>query len=165
MSVEATYDLKLKVVESLDLSSDLASTPDVTFQTDTNVSGQLTATSTIPATKVWGDTRSLTAGTDTIDLTALTGPLGSTVDFTGLKVQLVKIVGAAANTAVLVVQQGDTNPYLIFNTTGRAIDVGIDGAYMQKWKDSLADVSSTVKTIKVTSSDTDASYEILLVAG
>ena len=61
MSVSAEYNLKCKVTDTPALSLDLASDPSFDHEISSS-SGTLTASSTVPATTVWSDSRTLTAG-------------------------------------------------------------------------------------------------------
>ena len=165
MAIEATYDFKLKVVETLGLSQDLADDPELIHQLDTLIRGKLDANSAVPGTKVWSDTRSLSGGDETLDLTALTRGSAPTVDFTGLKVQMFIFAPASTNTGQIIVGQGAANPYFLFVTTGKAADVSEGGALMVFHNERLADVSATVKNIRIQSADLDATYSVILVAG
>lgn len=167
MGIEATYDFRLKVVETLALSQDLATDPELIHELATLIRGKLDANSSTPATKVWSDTRSLTAGADSLDLTALTRGSAPTVDMTGLKLQLWLFAAAAGNTLPATITQGSSNPYLLLGGTvgGQTADAHPGGAIFYFGKDQLENVSATVKNIRVTSSDTDATYSIILVAG
>ncbi len=164
MSVEVTYNPTLKVVETLTLSIDKADDPTQTIEITGN-GATLNATSTVPATKVWSDQRSLTAGTDSIDLTNLTNGNLPAVDMTGLKVQVVKIVSASANTDTITVVDGATNGYNLFGDASGQVTLMVGGHVLWFGNENLADVSSSVKTIDFSSSDTDATYDIIIVAG
>lgn len=164
MSVTAKYEAILVVSDLMALALDKA--PDVaTDHKLSEVKGVLTATTTPPATKVFSDQRQLAAGTNTIDLETLLGALGSALTFTGLKVQLVMIVAAAANTDRILVEPAAVNPYNLFGAATAEVSLGPGEAVMFVAKDSLSDVGATASDITVTSPDTDAIYEILLVAG
>ena len=164
MATTAKYILLLDVEESLSMGLDLATNPDIKH-TIPGGFGNLTATTTVPATKVISDTRSLTAGADTIDLTSMGGPYNTTVTFAGLKVQLLKIKSDATNGAVLVVEKGATNGYELFGDTSGQIAVPPGGEALFFFNDGLADVSGGAKTIDFSSIDTNATYSIILVAG
>lgn len=163
MTIEAKYDLKLSVEEVLALGVDLAGDPTATHQI-TGTSGTLTGSTTVPATTVWGDKRQLAAGTDTIDLTALVEGNLPNKDLTGLKLQLIKLKATSTNTAVLTVKPAATNGYE-FGATNDEITLHPGGAVLLFVPDLAPDVAAGAKDITVTSSDADAEYEILIVAG
>lgn len=164
MSVSAKYNLKLHVDEVLALGLDNVANPTAVHET-TDESGTLNAGSTPPATKAWSDERQLAGGTDTFDLTALANGNLANVDFTGLKVQLVKIVADPTNTDDIVVADGASNGYHLFGDASGQITLGPGGAALLFFQDSLPDVSGTAKNVTVTSADADAIYDIILVAG
>lgn len=165
MAVTVSYNLFLRVTETLALAQDLAANPDQLL-TLGDIKGTLTSSTSVPATKAWSDTRGLTAGTDSIDLTALTrGSDLSDVDFTGLKVQLLIIQTAAANTADVVFKDGASNAYLLFGDASGQITLPAGTSAMFYLADKLADVSASVKQVDISSSDADAIYSMILVAG
>lgn len=163
-SVTAKYDLKLNVYETLGLSQDLASDPAFTHAI-TGLSGVIDSTTAVPATKVWSDTRTLSGGTETLDLTALARSPAATVDMTGLKVQLVLIKADAANTQVLTVAGAAATPYELFGDASGQASIPAGGAVLVYGKDGLADVSATVKSVTVSSAMAAAIYSIIIVAG
>lgn len=164
MSVEASYNLYLRIVETLALGEDLAANPSQVV-TPGDIKGTLTASTTVPATEGWPDTRSLAAGADSIDLTALARGTLPTIDLTGLKVQLVIIRAAAANTAGILFKQGASNPYLLFGAASDQHTLLPGTAYYMYWADKLADVAAGAKEVDMTSTDLDAIYSMILVAG
>jgi len=119
----------------------------------------------VPATKAWSDQRSLSSGTDSLDLTALVHTNLNNVDFTGLKVQLLKLKAAAANTAAIVFADASSNGYSLFGDASGQITLPAKAQALFYFGDTLADVSSTVKALTITSTDLDATYDILIVAG
>jgi hypothetical protein len=74
-------------------------------------------------------------------------------------------ISGAANTANLVVADNATNGYLIFGSSTGELSLPPGASIVLFFKNGLADVSATVKQIAVTSTDTDAKYQIILVAG
>ncbi|KKK95666.1 hypothetical protein LCGC14_2670530, partial [marine sediment metagenome] len=98
MAVEVTYAANCTVVEELTGNTDSLSAADKEVtHSQFNTSDTLNAGSTPPATKVAAFVQALTAGTATIDLTALIGTNGATVDGSGLKVQVLKMKNLGAN--------------------------------------------------------------------
>lgn len=163
MSVTANYDLKLDIFDTPAAGQDHAA--DQTFQHRILSSGTLDADSSAPATKAFADQRTLSGGADAIDLAALTGPLSSTVDFTELKVQLVKIKAAAANTAAIVVKPAAANGYHLFGDADGQVTLAAGCEVLMRRNDDLPDVGPTAKDLAITSSDADAVWDIELVAG
>lgn len=148
-NVSATYDLKLSVAETVAVGLDHAADPTTPHEL-TEHRATLNGTTTPAVTKVFSGTVTLTAGQASLDLTSLTGPSSTTVDFTGLKVQLVKLACPTTNTAGITVDAKDgTTGYNLFgannanvisqslnpqirlaSTNGAAIDlVNVETAY------------------------------------
>jgi len=164
MAVSAKYHLELTATETLALSLDNAANPDIVHKIDSSF-GTIDADSTVPATKVFSDQITLSSGTSTLDLTGLSIATLDNVDMTGLKVQLFKVKAASTNSAVLTVADGATNGYSIFGDTSGQVSLDAGTEILVYVPDKLADVSSTVKTIDFTSSDVDAIYDVIIVAG
>lgn len=163
MGITAHYSLTLTVKEDAGLSMDEVTDPTITHKIS-DPSGTLRATSQVPATKVWSDSRTLTAGADALDLTNLARGNLVAATFSGLKVQAVKIKAAAANTGDLVFQAAGANGYSLFGSGGVCV-VPPGGQVLHYTPDNLGDVGSGAKAVAVTSADADAVYEIILVAG
>ena len=166
-TVTARFNMWLQVFETGALGEDLVTErPDEHRITNALMQGVLAAGTTVPATKVWSDRRTLSGGNDTLDLTALVRANLTTHDFTGLKLQAFAIFAAVANTAAIIITPNTaTNGYNLFGNTAGRVDLLGGQAVMQSGNDKLADVSSSVKEILVGSTDLDAIYEIVLVAG
>jgi hypothetical protein len=108
VSVEATINLTATVVEVLEGNTDSASAANRTITHSLfNVAKSLNASSTPAATKTANFVKSLSAGAGSIDLTALTGANGATVDGTGLKVRAVRVTNLGAN--ALTITDGASN--------------------------------------------------------
>jgi hypothetical protein len=141
---------------------------DVPFDHDIGTTnGTLNASSTVPATKTASDTAALAAGSGSIDLTSLTGPLASSVTFSGLKVQLVYISCPATNTGGVTFDVGAANGYNLFgtdNASDESVEVMPGGAVLMYHPNNAEDVDGTHKTIDVTGTGTD-NYNYVLVAG
>ena len=162
MSVRATLNQYLTVLETLEASVAAAGTPTVTHAAF-NRNVNLNATSTPPATKVVAISGNLTAGAATIDLTALTGTNGASVTFSGLRVQAMYFQNRSSSNA-MTVKDGASNGYLIFGDSSGQITVGPGGSNLHYTADYPSDVSGSVKNIDLTGTGTDA-YYMLLVAG
>jgi hypothetical protein len=158
--------MRLVVAHTTPLSMDDADDPTVSRGFD-DISGTLNASSTVPATKTYVDTISLTAGAATIDLTSLTGEGGRSVTFNGLKVQKVQISCPASNTAGITFDVGASNGYNLFgadNASDESVEVMPGGAEQRYTPNNGEDVDSTHKQIDVTGTGTE-SFNIALVAG
>lgn len=162
MSIEVDYDIKCNVAETPTLS--LSGGSDPSIDRSTVSSGKWTASTSVPATKHVLITGTLIAGAATIDLTNMTdGAL--TKDFTGLKVQIFKFTNPDTNSSTITVTDGATNGYSIFGDASGQVTFPLGMTLGFTAPDVLADVSSTVKTIDLSSSDVDASYTVQIVAG
>lgn len=164
MSVRCKYNLYLLAEETISLSEDLIANPTVTHQIASS-HGTYSASSTVPVSQAWSDTRTLTAGADALDLTALVQAARTNINFNTLKVQAVKIKASANNSAVVVFAPSGTNGYNLFGNADGTIALPPGAEALMLFKEGLADVSATVKAVAITSADTDASYSIVLVAG
>jgi hypothetical protein len=162
MTMTATYALQLTVVETLDTQVEGASNPDITHNAF-NINGILTDQTASPVTHVLVDEATLSGTTQDYDLTAYTGTGGGTKDATGLKVQG-WIIKNLDDTNIITFQQGATNPYPICGATSDIITIQPGGARMLMEFDKLPEVSSTVKTIRVTGTDTKQ-FQIIVVMG
>lgn len=167
-AITARYDLLLEVDETLALSQDL-SAAETTFQhkTTETTRGTRTTSSPVPVTKTFSDKLNLVAGALTLDLTALTGPSGTTVDFTGLKVQNLKLACPAANTAGITVDRGAANPYNLFgedNGSAEQVEILPGCSLEMAWNDNAEDVDATHSDVQFAGTGTEA-IEIILVAG
>jgi hypothetical protein len=161
MSVAATYSLKLEVRETLTVGVDAASLP-VVLHDQLNVSGTLNATSAVPATKHIQDAAvPLAAGVYTIDLTALPGTGGATVDGTGLKVQLIRIHNKGA--AAMTFADGVTNGYELLGAAW-TITLPPGGAMQFYLPDTAPDIGASAKTIDVTGTGTQT-FDLSIVMG
>lgn len=162
-TVKAIYDLKLDIRQTTDLSLDGVTNPEVARETAS--AATLDANSAVPVTTSWWDDADLVAGTLTLDLTALTRANLPNVDMTGLKVQILKFKADSANTAGIVVADHGTTGYLIFGDASGQVTVLPGSEILMVFNDQLADVSGSVKQLLVTSTDTEATYSIEIVAG
>lgn len=164
MSVSLKYNFRVDLDETPDLALDLVTNPTIEHRIAA-ASGTLDATSTVPLTKGWSDQRQLSTGTDTIDLAALVRANMPNVDMSGLKIQMVKIVAATANTAGIVFADGSSNGYNIFGDGSGQVTVLAGMQLVWFGNDKLDDVGGSDKVIDVTSSDADAIYEIIIAGG
>jgi len=162
MSVEAKYNLLLKVYESISL--DYADNPEWRHLI-TGLDGTLNASSTVPATMVWSDERTLAGASETLDFTALARSPLANVDATGLKLQLMLLKAAEGNNvAGLLFDVGATNGYNLLGNANGQVLLHPGAAILQFEPDKLPDVSGTEKTIDISGTAADE-YGILLVFG
>lgn len=166
-AVKAEFAFTLEVRETVALSADHVVDPTVRHSLGAD-NGTLNATSTPAATKTSSDTIALAAGAGTLDLTAATGLKGGTVDFTGLKVQIVKLKTPPGNSASIVVERKDAaTGYNLFgddNNSDESVEVPPDTLMQFKYNDTLEDVGASNKDLRFTGTGTDQ-IEIQLVAG
>jgi len=109
MATKATITMDLTIQEAV---SSIPAAPNTTItHNGFNTTASLGAASTPPVTKVAAFEKTLVAGVGTIDLTALPGTNGTTVDGTGLKVQALKVKSPSTNANILVVGKGASNGY------------------------------------------------------
>lgn len=164
MSISATYHCKCDVTETQSQGIDVAANPDVLYQFGAQTT--LTASSSAPVTKVYGEECTLTGATYTIDLDVLDAPHSTTQSFNGLKVQLIHILANAANNAGgLEFKEAAAEGYFLFGTTGDKQTLFPGSEYQAKHTDTLPAVSSNVADkITVTGTAGDK-FKIILVAG
>lgn len=166
-AISAKYECKLNVDETLALGLDHVDDPETTHSLG-NDNGTLTATTTPPATKTFSDRVTLSGGSGALDLTSLTGPMSTTIDFTGLKVQLVKLKCPDTNTGPVTVEKKDAlTGYNLFgadNTTDEKISIVPGGVCELYYDDELEDVDATHKDITLTGTGTEP-IDVQLVAG
>lgn len=155
MSVELKYNLAMTVVETLETNIPAVASGDTLTHSAFNVSGTLTSSSTPPVTKHAASQTALVAGTKTLDLTALIGTNGATVDGTGLKVQGFLATNPSTNANSITIEPGATNPYNLF---GSAFKIILQPGETFAWKgnDVAPDVTSLQKNIKLTGTGTQA---------
>lgn len=163
MSVSASWAATCTVVETL--PNNTSSAPDATRKvthTEFNEGSTLTATTTPPATTVAEFIATLTAGALTIDLTALTGTNGVTVNGTGLKVQVVRIKNLGANIMTFKVGAANGHTGVFAATNGQPVQPG--AVFMLYTNDTNDDVDGTHKTWDVTGTGSQTA-EITIVLG
>jgi hypothetical protein len=170
MTVTAHFDYRLDVDETFDTGLDLPADPTFVHKvTSPNAvdRGTLTASTDVPATKTYSDTLVLAGGTQTIDLVALAGPGSTTVDCTGLKVQLFKLTSRKSNTNPVLIQKGGSNPYNVLGedvSSGETLEVMPGGCVALYCHDGLEDVSAAKRNITITG-DVNAIVDVQVVAG
>jgi len=175
-AVSATVTATLKGTHTLPLSLDCVSDSlNATVElnggasggSDYDITATLNASSAAPVTKIYSDEITLTAGAATIDLTSLTGFAGTSATWAGLKVQAILISTNKNNTDAVTFAEGGTNGYAALGS-GWTITLGASGksaTALFYLNEGAPDVGASDKTIDVTSSDTDAKFRIVMVAG
>ena len=108
MTVQASYQAELTVSETL--SDADAQIPIITHQAF-NTSYNLNGTSTPPASEYGSLSTPMTSGALSIDLTALTGANGASVNGTGLAVRAFRLLNPETNAAALTFQAAGSNGY------------------------------------------------------
>lgn len=163
MSVSVTYAATCTVRETLATNTGSASDSSRVITHDAyNETATLSATSTPPATTCAHFLLTLSAGAATIDLRALTGTNGASVDLNGLKVQVVRVKNLGANS--MVFKSGGTNGHTgVFTATNGQI-VQPSGHVMVFANDAGDDVDATHKTWDVTGTGSQTA-EVTIVAG
>lgn len=165
-AVEALYDFKLTVNETVAFALDHVTDPTVERKIDPGT-GTLKAGTTPAATKTYDETITLAGGVGAIDLTSLTGPLATTTTFSGLKVQLVKLSCPSGNSAGITLDRAAATPYNLFgadNASAEQVEILPGGAAMFYHDDEAEDVDATHKDVQLAGTGTDQ-IRVQLVAG
>lgn len=155
MSVSVAYGLTATIEETLPTNTDSAADASrKVTHSSFNESGTLTAASSPPATVQASFVKAMSGGAATIDLTALTGTNGATVDGTGLRVQVIRVKNLGAN--VLNVAIGASNGW---DGMGSAfsVDLAQNGVFEAFLNDAGSNISSTIKTIDLAGTTTQTS--------
>lgn len=166
-SVSAQYEFTCEVAETVASGLDNVADRAITHSLGADA-GTLGASSTPAATQTFSDTIALTAGAAALDLQSLAGPSSTTINFTGLKVQLIKIKTPATNADSIIVEHKDgATGYNLFgddNASDESIEVPPDSVMQFKYNDKLEDVDGTHKDVKFTGTGTDG-MQLQLTAG
>lgn len=144
-AVTVTYEAKATVVETLPSNS--GSAPDSTRKvthTNYNESATLDASSTPPATLVAEFLATLSSGALTIDLRALTGTNGASVDGNGLKVQILRVKNLGAN--ILTITPGASNGIDLLGASS-SIAIPAGGHFQMYFNDASPDIAAGDKTL------------------
>lgn len=166
MTVSAKINLAITAAESLTSPSDLVGDSGAISLAHAMSDKQtINATSTVPATKAYSDTLTLTAGAVSLDLAALTDAINADLNLTGLKVQALGIKCPTTNTAPVAVAAHATNGYALLAASDGKVEVQIGGSLFMTFNDDAPDVGASAKVLEFTSSDTDATVQVLIVAG
>ena len=165
-SVSLEYKMLCQVTETMALG--LAHAGDVpTVHSLGSPGSTLVATSTPPATKVFSGTVTLSGGAGALDLTSLAGPQGTTVDFSGLKVQFVQLITPNNTVSIIVEHKDGATGYNLFgddNASDESVEVPPNSEQQFKYTDTLEEVDGTHKDVKFTGTGTET-IGVILVAG
>lgn len=131
-----------------------------------DASGTLTASTSVPATKTVSITKALSAGSATLDLTAIVDDDLGTIDLSGLKVQLLTIKNPSSNANKITITKGASNGYGL-DSAGTSWTVVLDpgqqvGPFILA--DAAPDVGGSTKTWDLSGTGSQ-SLKIQLVAG
>ncbi len=162
-AVEATARFKLAIRETQALGQAGATDPIINYEVGDVVDNVFVAGSAVKVSKHYYNKAIAVDGSDLDDLTALAGPSGTTVDFSGLAIQFIKIFNPAAN-ALLTITEAVSNGYELLGGTGDIITVHPGGTYLIGQANGLADVDETHKALLVAGTGSET-FEIELVAG
>lgn len=154
MSVDVNYSSKITTTEVLATNMTEANDATVRFN-GMDTTATLNASSTPAVTKAAFFAQALTGGAATVDLTALTGANGATVDGSGLRVQLLKAQNPSTNTGAITIAIGASNGYDGF---GAAFSVAVDpGAeILIRTDDAGSDIGATKKNLDLSGTGTEA---------
>ena len=169
-SVSAIFNLLLRVDETLGLSEPHAADPTLTHEVSSSVAtlnGVIDADTSPAVTKVFSGFVTVAGGVTTLDLTSLTGPEG-TIDFTGLKPQLVLIVAFVGNVGPIAIKTKDSSTgYNLFgtdNTGSEEYSLLVGQSALFRLNDKTEDVDSTHKDITFTGDNGNTAH-VIIVAG
>lgn len=163
MSVTINYTSKLNVTEVLEANV-LAATDKTVQYGGYDAVVQATGASSPPATKSAVFEKALAAGVGTIDLTALVGTNGVTVDGSGLRVQFAKFRNKSTSTSAILIKFGAANPYTGFGATFQ-LSLAAGAEVLLRTLDAGADVAAGCKNLDLSSDDVDAILECVIVLG
>lgn len=162
MSVEVAWAETVTVVETLpNNTGSAADASRKVTHTNYNLSGSINAGSTPPATLNAQFLLTLSGGAGTIDLRALTGTNGASVDGNGLKVQLFRFKNTGANSMTLT--PGASNGIDLFGASS-SITVPPGASFLFNFNDASPDISGSDKTIDVAGTGSQAA-QVTVVMG
>jgi len=164
MSVKLTYTTALTVAEVLAANTVSAAEAQRTVTHSLlNKSAVFTGTSDVPVSKVAAFEKALVAGAGSIDLTALVGTNGAAVDGTGLKVQAIKVIADADNSAAITLADGASNGYELLGASW-TIKLKAGQEIVIFGNEETPDIGGTAKVIDLTGTGTDK-LQIIIVMG
>jgi hypothetical protein len=163
MSISVDYNSSLTTVEALGTSANHQTGNLTASGLNSSLAYQAT-TSTPPCTSRGGTDIAMTGGAVTLDLTALVGSGGVTVDGSGKRVQYIKVLNPATNHTIAIAT-GASNGYDGFGVAFK--ETLYPGGEFLKKLSALGThgtvISGSNKTLDITGTGTEAlSYEIVL---
>ncbi len=161
-TVAASPMFSLGVTETID--GDALTNQLISFGDHEVRPGNLSSTSSPPVSKNSQQEYALVAGTKTIDLQALATLLSSTADWTGLKLQGIRITIPAGGTALSVTGEG-SNGYSLGGAVPIAAPSALYASVLIIWNpEAFADVASGDRYLVFTGTGTQTFY-LDLIAG
>lgn len=161
MSVTVSAKMHNTIAETLTGAPGASSTKKVVTHDSRNKTSVLNADSTPPATKCAVQSKALSAGTATIDLTAVAGTEGN-VDFSGLKLQVIKLRNPSTNANKITVTKGASNGYGLTGGDSWTIPLAPGDEVMLMGNETWPDVAGGAKTIDLTGTAAQAlDYEFV----
>lgn len=158
MAVSVAYAFNMTVTETLEAGVPGAENPRI-VHSGYNESGTINSASTPPATKHAQFLQALTAGAATINLAALIGTNGATVDGTGLRLQMIRVKNLGANS--MTFSEGASNGIAAGCLPFTVPAGGIVQFYLN---DASPDIASGDRTIDIAGTTTQTA-EISIVMG
>lgn len=165
-TITANLIMALTVSQVLDSTNTPASSSVIQHNAwNKDISISATASSSVPeaVTKCAAFTKALSSGSATIDLTALTGTNGATVDFSTLKVQAAYFENPSTNANNITVTFGASNGYLLAGTAWKVI-LAPGQAFLFRGYEATPDVGSSAKNIDL-SGTAAQTLRCVLIAG
>lgn len=167
MAVTVTYEVKLQTVETLstNVPAAQAGASSITHSGYNHAQTQYNATPVggIAVTECAYFQKDLSAGAGTIDLTALTGTNGRTIDGTGLKVQFFRVKALAANANPITLAEGASNGYALMGAAWSII-LAPGQEFTLKGNEATPDVGATDKIIDLTGTGTQG-LQVTIILG
>jgi len=165
MSVKVNYTSNLEVVETLatNVPAVAAGKGDVTHSLFNKSKAGLTGGSGQPCTQVASFAKALSAGSGTIDLTALSGTNGAAVSLNGLKVQFAKFQALANNANPITLAKGASNGYELLGA-GWSITLQPGQEVLLDLNNAAPAVGGSAKTIDLSGTGTQG-VNVELVGG
>lgn len=165
MTVSATYSAILSIRETLTDNVPAASAANrLVVHNQFNKTSTIDGDTTPEVTLVASFEVALTAGTATIDLEALVGTNDIAVVGTGLRVQALRFVNKAANSAPVSIADGAVDGYDGLGT-GFFLELPPDGNALIETQDGGTDIDSGNANLDLASTDVDAIVEVTILLG
>lgn len=162
MSLSVSWAMTATITETLPNNTGSAADANrVVTHTNYNESGTLNGATSPVVDDQASFLATLSTGALTINLAALTGTNGATVDLTGKKVQMVRVKNLGAND--LTIKEGASNGHNFFTATDGTI-VRAGGVAMFYYPEGTEDVASGARTWDLSGTGSQTS-EWTIIAG